>query len=94
MCRVKCSVSEEYTASVFSVTELLQADAEATHSKKCVAYVRSLERVWLITATKFKNCHLMKNCCENLEALQEEVIFTVNTILVHLVYIPRTICDQ
>jgi len=67
MCGVKCSVSEEYTASAFSVTELLQADAEVTHGKKYIGYVRSLERVWLITATKFKNCHLMNNCSENLE---------------------------
>jgi len=50
---------------VFSVTELLQADAEVIHSKKCVGYVRGLERVGLITATEFKKCHLMNNCCEN-----------------------------
>jgi len=42
MCGVKCSyVLEEYTASIFSVTELLQADAEVMQSKKCVGYVRS-----------------------------------------------------
>jgi len=54
MCRVKwSSVLEEYTASVFSVTELLQTDTEVIHSKKCVGYIRSLERVWIITATEF-----------------------------------------
>jgi hypothetical protein len=73
MCHVKRSVSEEYTASIFSVTELLQADAEVIHSKKCVSYVRSLERVWLITATEFKNCHLMNNCCENLETYKKRL---------------------
>jgi len=73
MCLVKCSVSEEYTASVFRVTELLQADAEVIHSKKCFGYVRSLEHVWLNTATEFKNCHLMNNCCENLETYRRRL---------------------
>jgi hypothetical protein len=74
MCAVKCSnVSEEYTASVFSAIELLQADAEVIHSKKYVGYVRSLERVWLITATEFKNCHLMNNCCEKLETYRRRL---------------------
>jgi hypothetical protein len=42
-----------HTVSFFSVTELIQADAEESHNKKCVSYVRSLERVWLITATEY-----------------------------------------
>jgi hypothetical protein len=66
MCGIKrFSVLEEYNASIFSVTKLLQVDAEVIHSTKCVGYIRSLWRVWLITAAEVMNCHLMNNCCAN-----------------------------
>jgi hypothetical protein len=49
---VKCSdVSEQHTASIFRVTEMVQVDAEVTHKKKHVGYVGWFEGVWAITAT-------------------------------------------
>jgi hypothetical protein len=84
VCWVKCSVAEVHTASVFSVTELLQADAEVLHNKKCVGYIRSLECIWLITVPEYKNRHLMN--IQTLTSIQTQpIIITYYMILLTLV---------
>jgi hypothetical protein len=36
---VKCYISEQYTASIFRVTEFVQVHAEVIQRKKCVSYI-------------------------------------------------------